>query len=209
MGTTARKPTRTIEEAVSYAVGHRIRVEALAILNDGPASPSEIAEMIGEGLSKVGHHIKELFDSGCIELARVEKVRNSDEHFYRAVERPFISDEEARALPIETRREITGLIIQATMAEALASFWAGKTDADDDIWLGWRSLSLDAQGRREVREEQTESYERLVQIEARAAARLAESGGTGISTVIAAMGFERSRSGRPVGRRLVNRVKTE
>lgn len=81
---------------------------------------------------------------------------------------------------------------------------AGKMDADDDIWLGWRSVTLDEQGRREVREEQTESYNRLVEIEGRAIDRLAESGETGISTVVAAMGFERSRYGRPEGRRLIN-----
>ncbi len=199
---TTKKPTRTIEEAVSYALGHRIRVEVLAILNEGPASPSEIAKLIGEGLSKVGHHINELLNAGCIELAGIEQVRNTNEHFYRAVERPFLNESETRALPLEIRREITGLIIQALMAETLASFWAKRMDTDDDLWLGWRSLSLDAQGRREVRDEQTASYERIAEIEARAAGRLTELGKAGTSVVIGALGFERSRPGRPAGRRL-------
>jgi predicted transcriptional regulator len=202
LATTTKGQTRTIEDAVGYAVGHRIRIDALAILNEGKASPNEIAKQIGEGVSKVGHHVKELFDSGCIEFVGTEQRRGATEHYYRAIERPFISDEEARALPAKTKREFAALILQAIMAEGLASLRAGKMDADDDIWMSWRSLNLDAQGQREVADEQAESYARVAEIEARSAARLVESGEeAGTSTIVAAMAFERSRSGRPPGGR--------
>jgi predicted transcriptional regulator len=196
---TAKGQRRTIDEAVAYAVGHRIRIDALSILNEGTASPNEIAKIIGEGVSKVGHHVKELFDSGCIEFVGTKQRRGATEHFYRAIARPFVSDEEARELPPETKREFAALILQAIMAEGLSSLRAGKMDADDDIWMSWRSVNLDDQGRREVADEQAESYARIEEIEARSAARLVELGGAGTSTVVAAMGFERSRSGRPPG----------
>lgn len=201
METTTTKPgaNRTIEEAVSYAVGHRIRIEVLAILNEGTYSPSEIAKMIGQGVSKVGHHVKELVDSGCIELVRVEQVRNTNEHFYRAVELPFVSDDEAQALPPEVKQEFAATILQAIMAEGLAALWAGKMSADDDIWMSWRWFNLDAQGRREVADEQAASYERVRAIEARCADRLAASGESGTSTIVAALGFERSRPGEGPG----------
>lgn len=202
MTTTAKGQRRSIEEAVAFAVGHRIRVDALAILNEGTASPNEIAKTIGEGVSKVGHHVKELFDSGCIEFVGTEQRRGATEHFYRAIARPFISDEEARELPAETKREFAALILQAIMAEGLASLRAGKMDADEDIWMSWRSVNLDPQGRREVADEQAASYARIEEIEAKCAARLTESDETGASTVVAAMGFERSRAGRPPGERL-------
>lgn len=204
MSTTVKGQRRSIEDAVAYAVGHRIRIDALAILNEGTASPNEIAKMIGEGVSKVGHHVKELFDSGCIEFVGTEQRRGATEHFYRAIVRPFVSDEEARELPAETKREFAALILQAIMAEGLASLRAGRMDADDDIWMSWRSINLDEQGRREVADEQAASYARIEKIEARCAARLRESEEAGTSTVIAAMGFERSRAGRPPGERLAN-----
>jgi hypothetical protein len=184
---------------VAYAVGHRIRIEALSILNEGTASPNEIAKLIGEGVSKVGHHIKELVDSGCIEFVGTAQRRGATEHFYRAVERPFISDEEARDLPPETKREFAALILQAIMAEGLSALSAQKMDCDDDVWMSWRSLNLDAEGRREVADLQAESYARIEQIEARSVARQIESGEEGKSTVVAAMAFERSRAGRPPG----------
>jgi DNA-binding transcriptional ArsR family regulator len=200
--TSAKDQTRSIEEAVAYAVGHRIRIDALSILNEGKASPNEIAKMIDEGVSKVGHHVKELFESGCIEFVGTEQRRGATEHFYRAIERPFISDEEARALPEETKREVAALILQAIMAEGLAALRAGKMDADDDVWLSWRSVSLDEQGRREVADEQAESYARIEEMEARSAARLVEAGEEGSPTIVAALAFERSRSGRPRGDQL-------
>ena len=202
METSTKDQTRSIEEAVAYAVGHRIRIDALSILNEGKASPNEIAKIIDEGVSKVGHHVKELFESGCIEFVGTEQRRGATEHYYRAIERPFISDEEARELPEETKREFAALILQAIMAEGLAALRAGKMDADDDVWLSWRSVCLDPQGRREVADEQAESYARIEEIEARSAARLVESDDAGASTVVAAMGFERSRSGRPRGDQL-------
>lgn len=195
---------RTIEQAVAYAVGHRIRIEALSILNEGTASPNEIAKLIDEGVSKVGHHIKELAESGCIEFVGTAQRRGATEHFYRAVERPFISDEEARQLPPETRREFAALILQAIMAEGLSALGHAKMDEDDDIWLSWRSLELDADGRRELSALEAETYARVEEIEARSTARLVELGEQGKSTVVAAMAFERSRPGRPPGNSLAS-----
>jgi DNA-binding transcriptional ArsR family regulator len=202
--TTNMGQTRTIEEAVAYAVGHRIRIEALSILNEGTASPNEIAKLIDEGVSKVGHHIKELAESGCIELVGTAQRRGATEHFYRAVERPFISDEEARELPPEAKREFAALILQAIMAEGLSALGNAKMDDDDDIWLSWRSIELDAEGRRELSALQAETYARIEEIEARSTSRLVELGEQGKSTVVVGMAFERSRKGRPIGNSLAS-----
>lgn len=196
MVATIKRQKRSVEEAVSYAVGHRIRIEILGILNEGVHSQSELAALIHEPLTTVGHHIKELFDSGCIELARVKKVRNVDQHFYRAVELPFVTDEEAEALPPEVKQEYAAVILQAIMAEGLASLWADKLNLDPSVRMLWRWFNLDAQGRQELADEQRESWERIVEIECRAAARRAESGEKATSMIAVTLGFERSR---PVG----------
>lgn len=196
MATTTRaEQKRSVEEAVSYAIGHRIRIEILALLNEGTRSPSELAKLIRQPITTVGHHIKELVNSGCIELARIEKVRNADQHFYRAVELPFISDEEAELLPVAARQQYAAVILQALMAEGLAALWAGKMTSDP-VWMSWRWFNLDAQGRREAQEAQHEFWERIKEIDADAANRVAGSGEPTISTIVAALGFERFR---PVG----------
>jgi hypothetical protein len=159
---------------------------------------SEIAEIIGEDVKLVGNHIRDLYDSGCIEEAGTAKVRNATEHFYRAVTLPYISDEAYRAMPMEERHEAIGLIIQAILAEVMASYRARKLETDEDVWLGWDCFNLDEQGRKEKNQELDESFERLLAIKGRAANRLAESGETGTTTIVSMMGYERSRPGRPV-----------
>ena len=197
MATTTRpEQKRSVEEAVSYSVGHRIRIEILCILNEGTHSASELSRLIHQPLTTIGHHIKELVDSRCIELARVEKVRNTDQHFYRAIELPFITDEEAEALPAEVKQEYAALILQTITAEGLGALWAGKMNADPAVRMMWRWFNLDAQGRQELADEQRESWERIVDIEARSTNRRAESGEEAVTLIATTMGFERSR---PIG----------
>lgn len=194
--TKRRDQKRTIEEAVSYGVGHRIRIEILCLLNEGTRSASEIAKLTRQPLTTIGHHIKELLAGGSIEVARVEKVRNADQHFYRAVERPFVSDEEADALPSEVKQEYAALILQAITAEGMAALWAGKLSDDPDVRMMWRWYNLDREGRREFAAEQLESWHRCSEIEARSANRRAESGEEAVTVIGVSLGFERSR---PVG----------
>lgn len=197
MATTTRpERKRSVEEAASYAVGHRIRIEILGLLNEGTFSPSELAKLMGRPITTIGHHIKELLDAGCIELAKIDKVRNADQHFYRAIKLPLISDEEAEALPPEVKQEYAAVILQAIMAEGLGALWAGKMSNDPNVRMMWRWFNLDDQGRRELADEQRESWERIVEIEARATSRRAESGEESTPMIVTMMGFERSR---PVG----------
>ena len=197
MSTTIEKDSkRSVEEAVSYGVGHRIRIEILSILNEGTYSASELSKLIHQPLTTISHHIKELVNSGCIELARIEKVRNADQHFYRAVELPFVTDEEAEALGPEVKQEYAALILQAIMAEGMSALWAGKLRNDPEVRMMWRWFNLDAQGRQELADEQRESWDRIMEIETRATNRRAESGEEPVTLIAASLGFQR---GRPVG----------
>jgi DNA-binding transcriptional ArsR family regulator len=171
---------KSIEEVVAYALGHRIRILVLAILNEGTYSPDELARIIDEPLNKVSHHIKELVEAGSIELARVEKVRNADQHFYRAVEMPFYTDEEVAAMTPQQQQIGAGLILQSMFAEAMSSLWAGKMQNDPRIWLAWRWFNVDEEGRNEIADEQQRFWDRMQEIEADATNRRANSGEDGV-----------------------------
>ncbi len=160
-------------------------------------------------LSTVTHHIEELLKSGSIEIAETRQVRNFSQNVYRAVELPYLSDEEMKALPTEARQEIYGLILQAAMAEALASFSAGKISEDPRTVLAWRWFNVDEQGRREIADEQARSWERITEIEAEASARRTKSEEKATSIIVTSFGYERSRTptappphirGKPVDR---------
>lgn len=185
---------RGVEDAVSYAVGHRIRIEILAILNEGVHTAEELAHMVGQPVSKVGHHIKELLEGGSIELARIETVRNTVQHYYRAVEMPFFSDEEIAAMPPEARQATAGVILQAVMAEAMAAFWAGRMIDDPRVWLAWRWFNVDEQGRGDLADEQARHWSRCQEIEAESADRRTKTGEEATSIIVTSLGFKRCRT---------------
>jgi len=191
----AGQRSKSIEEVVSYAIGHKIRVQVLVILSEGVFTPDEIARAIGEPTNKVSHHIKELLDAGSIELAKTERVRNALQHYYRAVEMPYYSDEEVAAMTRQQRQVTAGLCLQQIMAEAMAAFWAGNMVTDPRVWITQRWFNVDDQGRQEIADEQAQSWERIREIEAEALNRCAETGEDAESVIVAQLGFLRERTG--------------
>lgn len=191
----ARK--REMNEAVAYAVGHKIRNQALAILAEGARSSSELGKIMKLGVKRVSNHITELYKSGCIEIAHTVKKGNLDEVFYRTVILPYITDEAYRRMTMDERHDVNGVTMQNIANEMLAAYQAGKLDNDDDLWLLWDALTLDRQARREIAQEKAESYERQKAIAGGAATRLAESGEVGETTIIASMAFDRCRPQLP------------
>ena len=187
---------KSIDELIAFVVKHPIRVDVLAILNERVASPSEIAVLIGENVSKVGHHVKELFEAGCLELVKEEKVRGAIEHFYRPSLRPNISDAEWAKLSDESRAELSGLVFQAIMAEGLGALRADTFDSRLNRHLSWRVVNVDEQGFNELADDKAESLVEVERIEARSDGRMVESGAKGLSVIVAAMVFERARPGR-------------
>lgn len=183
-----------IEEMISYALAHRVRIEILAFLNEGAFSPDELAELVDESKNKVYHHIKELLEGGSIELARTEPVRNTTRHFYRAVEMPFYSDEEIAAMPPQQRQMLAGIILQSVMAESLSALWAGKMHSDSRVWLSWRWFNVDDQGRTDIADEQQRHWDRIQEIEAESSVRRIQSGEGAISIIVTSLGFERTRT---------------
>jgi predicted transcriptional regulator len=186
-----------MDEAVAYAVGNKIRNQALAILAEGMRSSSELAKIMGLGVKLVSNHVRELYDSGCIEIAATAEKGYVTEVYYRTVILPYITDDAYRMMTMEQRHDVNGVTVQNILNETLAAYRAEKMDDDEDLWLLWDALMLDKQARREVAQEQAESYERLKEIAGGAATRLAESGEVGQTTIITSTAFDRCRPQPP------------
>jgi DNA-binding transcriptional ArsR family regulator len=192
------KGARGIEDSVSYAVGHRIRIEILAALHEGPASADGLAKIVRRPLSTVTHHIEELLKDGSIEIAKTVTIRgNITQNYYMVVELPEFSDEEIAAMSPDERQALAALIVQAATAEALASLWAGKMTHDPRVFLAWNRINLDRQGRGDFADEQIRSWGRIKEIECESANRLVESGEEGVTYVVTSFGYERNRRSAP------------
>jgi hypothetical protein len=162
--------------ALSYALGHRLRIEILVLLNEHARSTSELARKLREPLSKVTHHVNELQRDGSIELAETRTQRNTLEHVFRAMRPSENSEAEWLAKPVSERQIEAALILQNALAEHLAAYDAGVITEDEHVGLLWRWFNVDQEGRVEIVREQEASWKRLEKIEARSAARRLESG---------------------------------
>jgi DNA-binding transcriptional ArsR family regulator len=186
---------KTVEERLSFALTHRIRLLILTLLNEGTYSIAQLVAVTGESRDNIKYHIKELLDAGAIELAKEEREGKVRVLYYRAVEMPTYSVDELEAMPREERQAIIGLTLQSIIAEALTSFWAGKMQDDPEhLWLGWRWFNLDPIGRSDLAEEQMKWWHRVQEIQAESANRCAGSGEETESVIVAIMGFLRERT---------------
>jgi DNA-binding transcriptional ArsR family regulator len=188
----AGQRSKKIEDVVPYALGHRIRVLILMILNQGIYTAGELADIIDEPLNRVSNHVRELVDGGSIEIADTQARRGTYQHYYRAVEIPFYSEKEIEEMPWQQRQVTAGLVIQTYLAEVLAGLRAGKMADDPRAWLVWDRYNLDEEGRREVADEQADHWRRLEAIKGVTANRVAASGDDTVPYIVSVLGFERA-----------------
>jgi DNA-binding transcriptional ArsR family regulator len=155
-------------------------------------------KLIDVTVSTASFHFKELRNAGVIELVRTAQRRGAVEHFYRAVERPEISDAEWQKLSTQERRDIAAIYILAISGEALASLRHGRLEADDDLYLVWEPVRCGSEGQAELYELCAEFHERLEGLKAKQEERQEDDEDTQVR-MVAMLNFERCRDGKPGG----------
>lgn len=110
---------RGIENAVSFSLAHRLRIEIRAALHEGPATSAQIAAIVGQPRESLSFHLKEMLKDGIIGIDKIEKVGNMDRRYYCVVELPRFSDEQMAAFSWEERQAICAIAVQAASAEEL------------------------------------------------------------------------------------------
>jgi predicted transcriptional regulator len=187
-----RKPPKQIEEVVQYALGHRVRVEILILLNQGIFTSAELASQLEEPIKNVQNHLRKMLDDGSIEIAKESRESNHFRYWYKAVEIPVYSREAAEAMTPLQQQMTVGAIVQSGMAEVLAGLYAGKL-RDPRSVLYWDWYHLDSQGREALEAENDRYLERAREIEAESANRRAKSGEESTSMLLNLAVFERAR----------------
>lgn len=202
---TARRTEKPkgIEEVVQFALGHRIRVQVLIVLNEGSCTAAQLAETIGEPLNNVANHLRKMLDDGSVEVAREDRKGNIVQYWYRAVEIPYYSQEEAETMTALQRQMTAGAVVQSGSAEVMAGLYAGKL-ADPRTVLFWDWYNVDSQGREDLEAENRRYLERLREIEVEATNRRAASGEASTSILVNLAAFERARKVRSSSHKTVS-----
>lgn len=192
------KTAATMETTLAAIVAHPTRARCFVILTERTASPVEIAQEIGKDVGHVGYHVRKLLQLGLIELVDERPVRGAVEHFYRSMERAMVTEEESAALSVPEREVFDRYIMQRLVADVARSMDQNVFAARVNHIIARTPMVVDEEGFQEMSEVHTELLERTLEIQARSAERMTQSGEDGISTISTTLLFEVPEKKRPV-----------
>ena len=193
----------TVDTKLMKALAHPLRQRILMELNQRIASPSELAEEIGEPLGNVSYHVRMLVDLECIELVSTTPRRGALEHHYQASVRPLFDDDTWASIPTATRRAVMSDVLKSIAQSVSAAGDAGSFD-EDDVHVTSEPLSLDEQGQRDVAKLLAKTQEKVQEIGAQSLKRMNGDKSQGVGTFLALMHF---RAGRPAKTKATRRKK--
>ena len=181
--TASRRSSSTLARALSHPTRRRI----LQILSYRIASPREMADDLGEPIGRVSHHVRWLAARDYLELVRTEPRRGAVEHFYRAVVRPEVLDDEWSALPPRRRAEIADALLHEVWGDVLEARDAHAFERAD-MHLSRTRLELDEQGRRELADALQEVVQAALRIERESTERRGDE--SGVQSQLAVLHFD-------------------
>jgi DNA-binding transcriptional ArsR family regulator len=182
-----RQTASAVDSRLAKALAHPLRVQLLAALNEGVASPNELAKRLDEPLTNVSYHVRMLHDLGTIELVETEPRRGALEHYYRAVVRPFFGDRDWKKLPKNARGSISDAVLQLVWDDAAEAIKSGLFDERDDRHLTRSVLAVDEHGWEELHDLLMETLDSAMQIQADSASRASKDGGDTFSVNLVMM----------------------
>jgi len=171
-----RQTASAVDSRLAKALAHPLRVQLLAALNEGVASPNELAKKLDEPLTNVSYHVRMLHDLGCIELVETEPRRGALEHYYRAVVRPFFGDRDWKRLPKNARGSISDAVLQLVWEDAAEAIKGGLFDEREDRHLSRSVLSIDEKGWNDLHDLLAQTLDKAMQIQADSASRASKNG---------------------------------
>lgn len=184
----------TVDTKLMKALAHPLRQQLLMALSEKVASPSELAEELGEPLGNVSYHVRMLVDLGCIELVSTTPRRGALEHHYKAIVRPLLDDASYATFPTSTKRALLGDLLKDIWGDVGA---AADDDAfdDDEVHVTRQPLTLDAEGWGEVAKVLSDAVDQIEDIKSRSGKRLAKSDGEALKSVLAILHFRAAPGG--------------
>jgi len=176
---------RRPHENLVKGLNHPVRVECLTVLTKRVASPRQLSEILDHDLSNVSYHVRTLVELGLVELVGEESVRGAVAHFYKAAERPMLSEPEWQQLAPEVRKAVSAYGWDLLIKDANQAIEKGTFDSRPDRHLGRTTLLLDSQGFQRLSALMEEVVEAVFSEQAASAERMNQSGEKPIHAVAA------------------------
>jgi DNA-binding transcriptional ArsR family regulator len=175
----AIKDQHELDSNIVKALSHPLRMRILTRLNEGVASPNEMAKEFDESLPLVSYHVRILRELECIELVRTTPRRGAIEHHYRALTRPFLDNDDWAQLPPSARKAVSNTVLSKALSDVRTAVAAGTFDDRADRHLSYSSLMLDEKGWQVLGDRLNELLDWAIEEQAASAGRLQDGGSGG------------------------------
>jgi DNA-binding transcriptional ArsR family regulator len=188
---TTSQSQHELDSNIVKALSHPLRMRILTRLNEGVASPNEMAKEFDESLPLVSYHVRILRELDCIELVRTTPRRGAIEHHYRALTRPWLDEEDWAQLPPSARKAVSNTILSKALGDVREAVRQGTFDDRTERHLSYTSLILDEQGWITLNDKMAELLEWALEEQAKSAGRLqdGESGGAEMRARLTMMSY--------------------
>lgn len=195
--TNNAKDAHELESNIVKALSHPLRMRILTRLNEGVASPNEMAKEFDESLPLVSYHVRILRELECIELVRTTPRRGAIEHHYRALTRPFLDDDDWASLPPSARKAVSNTVLSKALSDVRSAVAADTFDERADRHLSYSALLLDEQGWRSLIDRMNELLDWAIEEQAASAGRRqdGESGGGEVRARLTMMSYSAPPAG--------------
>ena len=184
-----------VDAGLVKAIGHPLRAQLLSRLNERVASPVELARELDESVQLVSYHVRILRDLGFVELVRTTPRRGAIEHHYRAIRKPFFSDQDFASLPANARGTISGGILEDLIQHVLHAHANGVFEKVDNFNLTTANFVLDDEAFDALSKKVAEVYELANDLQAEAMPRI-QAGNESVTARLAVM-FYPAAEGSP------------
>jgi DNA-binding transcriptional ArsR family regulator len=171
------------------ALSHPLRVRILGILEEHPASPVELAQILDATLGTISYHVRQLNELDLLELVRETPRRGAIEHHYRAKPRPGSGGDAWGTVSVIAKQAVIGAELAQTTDVAKQAAGVGGFDADH-ARLERLRLSLDAKGSEQLAKAVGKLVEEAHKIQEAATRRASNGRGETNQTALVAMLFD-------------------
>lgn len=188
----ARKPlgTNYLDDRLTKALAHWLRVNIMAAASWRRVSPSDYARETGYDLNQVSYHFRKLVEYGVLELVHTEPVRGSVKHYYRGTRQAIFGGASWAKLPKSVQDGVIGAALQDFMQVAIHSIESGAFSKHDHSYLVWEPHTYDDLAFKAAAKVLEQTRQRLADLAVEAAPRLADTGQEGLLIAVALCGFE-------------------
>jgi predicted ArsR family transcriptional regulator len=189
-------PTGTM--AMAVAMSHPLRVRILYGMHspERRRSATDIAEETGIDVKRISYHMRELATMGFIEQVDERPVRGSLEKIFAPIKRLEAWDLEYSSMPSTLKQILSASVLKLAVYALGAAIDDGTFDTRDDAMIGQDTILTDERGATEAMQILDQAVKSLLEIQADAKARLAETGEEGLLISYLIAGYEGSL--RPV-----------